>query len=107
MATSPFTQDDLDEISRIANIPSEYPTVFDRTLCRTGAVLRIHASYHDTIVSLLQASGYTVQTTSKHTLVVTAAIDEVALLDAQIAALAARREKLLADRPLDDLVEAF
>lgn len=97
--TGPITQADLDEITMVAELVSRnYRVVYETSLCRTGAVLRIDGDFRETVLDLVQAAGYTAHLVSRNTLVVTAAIDRLALLDAQIAALTAQRDALAVDR---------
>ena len=98
-ATSPgpITAEDLTEIISVAELASKtYRIVAETSLCRTGAVLRIDGDFRETVLDLVQAAGYTARLVSRNTLVVTAAIDRLALLDAQIAALTAERNRLVA-----------
>ena len=95
----PITADDLTEIISVAELASaNYRIVAETSLCRTGAVLRIDGDFREAVLDLVQAAGYTARLVSRNTLVVTAAIDRLALLDAQIAELTAQRDALAVDR---------
>jgi len=95
----PITHTDLDEITTVAELVSRnYQVVYETSLCRTGAVLRIDGDFRETVLDLVQAAGYTARLVSRNTLVVTAVVDELALLEAQIADLTARRDRLAAER---------
>ena len=95
--TGPITQGDLAEIVAVAELASgAYHVVYETSLCRTGAVLRISKDYRQTALALIQAAGYTARLVSESTIVVTAVIDPITLLDAQIAALTAQRDALAA-----------
>lgn len=93
-----LTQTDLDQITEIAEMASaRYRVVSDAALCRTGAILQIDPDYRAYALELIQAAGYTAHTAAT-AIVVTAVVDELALLEAQIADLTARRDRLVQDR---------
>lgn len=99
----PITQDDLDEITTVAELASaHYRVVISRALCRSGAVLQIGTDWRQPALALVQAAGYTARVVA-NSIVVTGAVDRLTLLDAQIQTLTAQREALVEARRVDQL----
>lgn len=73
----------------------------------TGLLVTLSQPDTSDVTRALKALGYTVIEVSERSLVISG-IDRIALIDSQIAALTAERERLLAERrPLGFLEEAF
>ena len=103
----PLTQTDLDQITSVAELASgRYRVVGNALLCRTGAILRIGYDYRARALELIQDAGYTAHMTATG-IVVTAVVDELALLDAQIAALTAQRDRLAQEREVQAMEDVM
>lgn len=89
------TEADTEEIARIAAmVLGDGRLVFETAATSGGVLLRYHRGY-DSPASALEEVGYTVTDLRAGLLLVTGRVDRVALLDAQISALKAERERLL------------
>lgn len=92
------TEADVPEISTIATAYSGDSMIIAVTATSGGVLVRYDRNYGTTPVPALEAVGYTTTEIRQGLLLVTGTVDPIALLDAQIAALTARRDALTAER---------
>ncbi|MEU0237584.1 hypothetical protein ABZ234_07830 [Nocardiopsis sp. NPDC006198] len=95
----PITEEDLDDIWATARMGLPFAdSILEARLCRNGAQVRVHQKYALRVAELLRGSGYTVQELGEGLMVVTGAVDQLTLLQAEIARLQAEVERVEAGR---------
>lgn len=102
------TEADVPEIRAITALAvGDNDWVFNVRATSGGVLVRYHRD-RTSPTTALAAIGYTVTVIGAGLVLVTGAVDRLALLEGQIAALSAERDRLLAQRrPLDLFEEAF